>query len=152
MIRRVLIWLGRRKVVIALAARLQTPVDKWLWRLSRGRVSLTPTMPTLVLHTRGRRTGEHRTSPVFYVAVDGGYAITDTNYGRPATPGWSANLNADPSCHIDHGDGPRDSSARLATDSERDAAWAALCDLWPPYDDYAKRLDRMPRVWVIQPR
>src|SRR5262245_35493012 len=43
-------------------------LDRVVYRASRGRITLTgPSLPTMLLTTRDRKTGKPRTVPVFYI-------------------------------------------------------------------------------------
>ncbi|MDX1691703.1 MAG: nitroreductase/quinone reductase family protein, partial [Acidimicrobiia bacterium] len=116
-----------------------------------GHVSTVPGMPTILLHTTGRRSGRDRTSPLFYVPAGDGVAVVDTNYGREPRPGWSHNLAADPDAAFTLAGVRRDARARTAGGEERTRLWSDLVDLYPPYEDYAAGLRRSPRVWVLDP-
>lgn len=152
LVARLAMHLGARRAVNAIAARVQTPIDRVLMGRSRGRFHTMPAeFPTLLLTTTGRRTGRERTVPLLYVEVGSGVVVTDTGYGREPTPGWSANLHADPSAAATIGPTTRAVRARLAAGEERDRLWAALVALWPNFDRYSARLRRTPRVWVLEP-
>ena len=51
-------------------------------------------LPTLLLTTTGRKSGEARPSPLIYGALDNGYAIIASKGGMPNHPFWYLNLLA----------------------------------------------------------
>ena len=52
--------------------------------------------PTLLLHTRGRRTGQPRTSALLYAEDGDDLLVIATNGGHHKPPAWLLNLEADP--------------------------------------------------------
>jgi deazaflavin-dependent oxidoreductase (nitroreductase family) len=148
--RSLLIWLGRRRPVVALAARVQPGLDRMLLRISRGHVSTGGPLPALLLTGTGRRSGEPHTVPLFYVPAESGWAVVDTSYGRPGRPAWSLNLTADPSCTVRIEGEEHPCVARIAEGEERERLWASLIEMWPLYGDYAAKGGRDPSVWVLE--
>ena len=53
-------------------------------------------MQTLHLRTTGRRTGEARRTPLYYVEDGDNVAIVTSNGGRDDDPAWWLNLQATP--------------------------------------------------------
>ena len=51
-------------------------------------------VPSLLLTTIGRRSGAHRTSPLFYGTTDKGYVVIGSKGGADTQPGWYLNLLA----------------------------------------------------------
>lgn len=69
-----------------------SPIDRLVVQMSGGRVApLTSiAVPTLLLTTRGRRSGEPRTVPLVYVRDGGSYVVANARPpGERATPGYS---------------------------------------------------------------
>lgn len=149
--RRILLWLGAKGPVVALASRFQPGIDRFFMRFGRGRVSTVASMPALLLTTTGRRSGTEHTVPLFHVPVGSGWAVTDTSYGRPTRPAWSLNLEAGADCTVRIDGRDHACVARPSADDEFEGLWGSLLDLWPLYGDYAARSGRPPRVWVLDP-
>jgi deazaflavin-dependent oxidoreductase (nitroreductase family) len=127
--------------------------DRVVLRLSRGRHTLTErSMPCLVLHTIGRRTGQPREQPLLYVRHGEGYAVAGSNWGQAHHPSWSANLLAHPEAEIVV-DGERHHiAARLVTDEERAQLWPRFDAMYPGYASYrARAADRQIRMFVLSP-
>jgi deazaflavin-dependent oxidoreductase (nitroreductase family) len=53
-------------------------------------------VPCLLLTTSGRRSGEKRTSPLFYTTAGDAYVIIGSKGGSDTHPGWYLNLQANP--------------------------------------------------------
>jgi deazaflavin-dependent oxidoreductase (nitroreductase family) len=110
-------------------------VDKRLYRLTRGRVSLVGLagLPSLRLTTVGRKSGLRRSSNLLYFPYEAGFVLVGSNWGRSRDPGWTFNLRAQPEATVE----VRGREVRvLATPvkGERyDELWRLLLDFWPGY-------------------
>lgn len=73
-----------------------------LYRRSGGRLGgSVGGQPVLIVHTRGRRSGAARATPVQYLAADGGWLVVAAAGGAPHPPAWSFNLAAAPDAEIE---------------------------------------------------
>ncbi len=52
-------------------------------------------IPTLLLATTGRRTGQGHTVPLIYSKTEGGFVVIASRGGTPQHPDWYRNLVAD---------------------------------------------------------
>src|SRR5438270_9013540 len=69
----------------------------WLLRRSNGRLGRRFIgAPVLVLRTTGRRSGQARESPMFFVRNGEGFAVVASNAASQRPPAWWLNLQADP--------------------------------------------------------
>jgi len=108
--------------------------------------------PTLLLTTTGRRTGEHRTTPLIFGRDDGDYLVVASVGGMPNHPAWYLNLRADPDATIQVRDDRVDVRATVASDDEKPRLWAIVNEVWPNYAVYQERTDRVIPVVVLRPR
>ncbi|MCR9094256.1 MAG: nitroreductase family deazaflavin-dependent oxidoreductase [bacterium] len=109
-------------------------------------------LPTLLLTTTGRKTGEKRSLPLIYKEIDGAYVIIASKGGMPNHPIWFLNLEANPACDLMVGAKPVKARARVAEGEERTKLWAELAELYPPYDDYQTNAgERVIPVVVLDP-
>jgi deazaflavin-dependent oxidoreductase (nitroreductase family) len=83
-------------------------------------------VPTLLLTTTGRQSGESRTLPLIYGEVDGGYAIVASKGGAPAHPAWYLNLSASPEVGVQVVAERFPARARTATGDEREQIWRRM--------------------------
>ncbi len=60
-------------------------------------------VPSLVLHTVGRRTGSSRSVVVVYAKDGENYLVVPSNFGKDKPPGWLVNLAARPDTEINAG-------------------------------------------------
>jgi deazaflavin-dependent oxidoreductase (nitroreductase family) len=73
--------------------------------------------PTLLLVTRGRRSGKLRRTALAYGEDDGRYVLVASNGGAERPPDWCLNLLEDPAVQVQVGD---DSFAARARDARAD--------------------------------
>ena len=78
---------------------------------------------TLLLTTRGRKTGEPRTAPLIYESSPTGYVIVASNGGAQKHPGWYRNLLRDPHVEVQVEGDVFPAEARTATGEERAELW-----------------------------
>ena len=106
----------------------------------------------LLLTTRGRKSGEERTTPLIHRADGGRWVIVASRGGTPGHPGWYHNLSADPEVMIQVKGDVVPVRARSAQGEERERLWDLMTEVWPAYVDYQKRTDREIPVVVLEPR
>jgi deazaflavin-dependent oxidoreductase (nitroreductase family) len=106
---------------------------------------------TLLLTTRGRRSGEPRTSPLIYGRHGDDYLVVASKGGSDQPPAWYLNLRADPSAEIQVRDEVVRVRARDATPGEKPELWRIMTAEWPDYDAYQEKTDREIPVVVLEP-
>jgi proline iminopeptidase len=109
------------------------------------------TVPSLLLTTTGRKSGERFIFPLFYGRAGEGYVIVASKGGAPDHPGWYKNLLANPEAEIQVGTEHLRVRARTVSGEERARLWDLALTFWPPYADYAKKTDREIPVVVLDP-
>jgi deazaflavin-dependent oxidoreductase (nitroreductase family) len=100
----------------------------------------TITVPSLLLTTTGRKSGEKFIFPLFYGRAGDGYIIVASKGGAPEHPGWYRNLVANPDVEVQVGTEKFHAKARTATGEERTRLWQEALKFWPPYEDYQKKV------------
>ena len=76
-------------------------------------------LPTLLLTTTGRRSGQPIIMPLIYGEAGGKYVIVASKGGAPAHPGWYLNLVAHPTVEVQVGADRFRATARTTTGEER---------------------------------
>ena len=110
-------------------------------------------LPTLLLFTTGRKSGQESIMPLLYDKVESGYAIIASKGGFPTHPGWYHNLRAQPEVKVKVANDEFGATARVATGAERERIWAQMAEMYPPYSDYAKAASpREIPVVVLEPK
>jgi deazaflavin-dependent oxidoreductase (nitroreductase family) len=107
-------------------------------------------VPTLLLTTRGRRSGESRTTPLIYGRDGDRYLVVASRGGAPEHPGWYQNLVAHPEIQVQVMADRFKARARTATAAERPALWKTMAAVWPAYDEYQARTAREIPVVIIE--
>jgi deazaflavin-dependent oxidoreductase (nitroreductase family) len=103
----------------------------------------------LLLTTKGRKSGEPRTTPLIYENAGDAYVIVASKGGAPEHPGWYANLAKTPEVELQVRDEVFPAHARVADGEERERLWKLAAQQWPAYDDYARKTDREIPVVVL---
>ena len=104
----------------------------------------------LLLTTTGRRSGEPRTTPLIYAQDGDRYVIVGSKGGAPEHPGWYRNLKKTPEVELQVGAEVFPARAHTASGEERERLWRKANQVWPHYDEYAKRTDREIPVVVLE--
>jgi deazaflavin-dependent oxidoreductase (nitroreductase family) len=98
--------------------------------------------PTLLLVTRGRRSGKLRRTALAYAEDDGRYIIVASNGGAKRHPAWYLNLAEDPAVQVQVGDDRFAASARQASADERRALWTLMTSIGPELGDHQRKSGR----------
>jgi proline iminopeptidase len=104
----------------------------------------------LLLTTKGRKTGEPRTTPLIYESDGDRYVIVASKGGAPQHPGWYRNLAQDPDVEVQVKDDVFRARAQTAEGDERERLWRLAAQQWPDYDAYQQRTDREIPVVVLE--
>ncbi|NQZ97403.1 MAG: nitroreductase family deazaflavin-dependent oxidoreductase [Myxococcales bacterium] len=108
-------------------------------------------LPTLLLTTTGRKTGEPRALPLIYGTVGDSYVVIASKGGMPSHPIWYLNLEAHPECELQVGAKRLTARARVVEGEERERIWNQMVEVYPPYVDYKKATERIIPVVVLDP-
>ena len=152
-VRAVIAPLTRTRCFRRIAPAALPPVERLLGTLSGGRVQLSALLvPSLVLHTRGAKSGEPRDAPLMYTPDGSGRAIVaGTNFAGGRHPAWTANLLAHPDAEITVRGRRMHVHATPVPAEERDAAWSRIESQWPGYRAYERESGRVVRLFRLQP-
>jgi deazaflavin-dependent oxidoreductase (nitroreductase family) len=105
---------------------------------------------TLLLTTRGRKTGTATTTPLIYEQAGDDYVVIASKGGAPNNPGWYRNLKKNPEVEAQVKDEVFKAHARTATGEERERLWKLAAQQWPDYDAYQGRTEREIPVVVLE--
>ena len=106
----------------------------------------------LLLTTKGRKSGEERTTPLIYGRSGEDFVIVASKGGSDEPPGWYANLQADPEVEVQVLDDVFTARARTAGPDEKLELWEQMVGEWPDYDAYQERTEREIPVVLLQRR
>ena len=107
-------------------------------------------IPTLLLTTTGRRTGQKFIMPLIYGRSGADHVIVASKGGAPKHPGWYRNLVAHPEVEVQVKADRFSARARTADGEERSRLWDQMAALFPNYDQYQKVAGREIPVVVLE--
>lgn len=108
-------------------------------------------VPTLLLTTTGRKSGEPRTNALIFGRDGSDYLVVASMGGAPTHPNWYRNLLAQPGAEIQVRAERISVMARTAGDAEKPRLWKVMTDGWPNYDVYQSRTNRVIPLVVLSP-
>jgi len=127
------------------------PLDLVTRRTGVPFTSLATGIPTGYLTSTGAKTGEARINPVFAIDIEGGVGLVASNWGQNFRPGWHYNLLANPRCELQRGRVTTRHIARPAKPDERVDIWRKATEVYPPWKEYADRVERELDMFVLEP-
>lgn len=111
-------------------------------------------MPTLLLRTTGRRSGEVRTSSLVYAPDGDDYLLVASKGGADEPPAWLLNLEAEPAVEIQIGRRCQKGRSQVVTPSDPDYArlWKIVnAENSDRYSAYQEATSRPIPVVVVTP-
>lgn len=128
-------------------------LDRRLIPLTHGRLKVAIGQPILLLHTRGARSGDPRTTPLLYTPHGDAFIVVASKAGAPHHPAWYHNLRAHPHDIAIEVAGTRmPARARVVDGAERTQLWERVNDNYDGYNVYQTRAaGRTIPVIVLEP-
>jgi F420H(2)-dependent quinone reductase len=115
-------------------------IDRWLIPRTGGRLRVAMGQPMLLLHTRGAKSGEPRTTPLLFTPLGDGFIVVASKAGDAHHPAWYHNLRAHPDAVSIELDGRQVAvRPRVVEEPERAELWRRVNDNYNGYDTYARR-------------
>ncbi len=108
-------------------------------------------IPVALLTTTGRKTGQPRVSPLYFLRDGDRVIVAASRSGTDKNPMWYLNLKANPKVSVQIRKEVLDLTARDATDEERANYWPQLVKMYPTYEDYQSWTDRVIPLVVCEP-
>jgi len=151
--------LTRSEAAVPLVHHVVVPLDRRIFKATKGRMSLTHlgsslnrrAMQDLLLTTTGAKSGKQRSTPVLFLDHEGGFVIVGSRYGTETHPHWTANLLATPQATVlVRGRELRVDARRLSQQDVEDL-WPRLLEIYPNWADYRERTDREFRAFHLTP-
>ncbi|MGW0216049.1 nitroreductase family deazaflavin-dependent oxidoreductase [Micromonospora chokoriensis] len=107
-------------------------------------------VPSLLLTTRGRRTGTLRRTALMYGRDGDNHLLVASNGGADKHPAWYLNLSADPTVEIQVDAERFVGRARTATAVERVRLWPVMTKVFPTYARYQKGTEREIPLVIVE--
>lgn len=115
-------------------------IDRWLIPRSGGRLKVALGQPILLLHTRGAKSRQPRTTPLLYTPHDEGFVVVASKAGAAHHPAWYHNLRAHPDeVTVEVGGKHITVRPRVVDEPERSELWRRVNDNYNGYDAYEQR-------------
>jgi deazaflavin-dependent oxidoreductase (nitroreductase family) len=99
-------------------------------------------VPTLLLTTTGRQSGEQITTPLIYGRSGSLYLLVASRGGAALHPHWYLNLRANPVVELQVAADKFTATARTATPEEKGDLWPVMTAIWPKYEEYQRSTER----------
>jgi deazaflavin-dependent oxidoreductase (nitroreductase family) len=106
---------------------------------------------SLLITTRGRRTGKLRRTALYYARDATRYIVVASGAGEPTHPAWYLNLVANPDVVLQVGPDTFLAHAHTATPTERPALWSLMTAIFPKYTTYQSTTTRELPVVILTP-
>ena len=124
-------------------------LDRPLLYLTRGRVSMSPGQPILLLITLGAKSGRRRATPLLYLPDGDRLVVVASAGGRPRHPAWYYNLQAHPQATVFVRGRAAEYVASEARGEERAALWRKAKDYYLGFAFYEQWVERKIPVIVL---
>ncbi len=108
-------------------------------------------LPTLLLTSVGRKSGEPRTVALVFLQNGEDLVVVASLAGYDQNPAWYGNLNANPHCWVQLDRRKMKAVARDATPKEREEVWPKLIALLPLWNLFQKQTARPFPIIVLSP-
>ena len=105
---------------------------------------------TLLLTTRGRRSCVLRRTALIYGEDGDRYLVVASTGGGSRHPAWYLNLVEHPEVDVQVGAERFRATARTATPEEKPRLWKLMASIWPDYDRYQEKTDRVIPVVILE--
>jgi deazaflavin-dependent oxidoreductase (nitroreductase family) len=123
--------------------------EGYLWDASLG--GGKGLVPTLLLTTIGRKSGNALTLPLIFGRSGPNYVIVASKGGSPTHPAWYLNLQANPEVQVQVKAEKFTARTHTAEGTERALLWPKMVEIYEPYEQYQAKTDRQIPVVVLTP-
>jgi deazaflavin-dependent oxidoreductase (nitroreductase family) len=136
-----------------LAIKWMSRINTFFYRRNNGEGlgSTFQKIPVALLTTTGRKSGEPRVSPLYFLRDGDTVVVAASRGGSDKNPQWYLNLKANPKVQVQIKGEVLDLTARDANEEERQRYWPQLVQMYPTYDDYQSWTDRVIPLVVCEP-
>ena len=133
---------------------------KWMSRINtffyrrgggEGLGSTFQKIPVALLTTTGRKSGEPRVSPLYFLRDGNRVIVAASKGGAAKNPQWYLNLKANPKVSVQIKKEVLNLTAHDASDEERAHYWPELVKMYPTYEDYQAWTDRTIPIVICDP-
>jgi deazaflavin-dependent oxidoreductase (nitroreductase family) len=120
------------------------------FRANGGKVGQFGSLPILLLHHTGAKSGKAYLNPLAYLPVGSAMAVFASKGGAPGNPDWYHNLVANPDVQVEVGGKPAiKARARVAAGEERDRLYREQVKVAPVFAEYETKTQGVRTIPVI---
>jgi deazaflavin-dependent oxidoreductase (nitroreductase family) len=120
------------------------------FRANGGKVAQFGSLPLLLLHHKGAKSGKAYVNPLAYLPTGDSMAIFASKGGSPTNPDWYHNLVANPDVQVEvAGQAPVAARARVATGDERDRLYREQVSKAPVFGEYETKTQGVRTIPVV---
>jgi deazaflavin-dependent oxidoreductase (nitroreductase family) len=127
-------------------------IDRPLLWLSRGRMSMSPGQPILLLISIGAKTGRRRATPLLFLPDGDRIIVMASNGGLDRHPAWYYNVRAHPQVTVYLRGRVKSYVAREVHDAERMELWQKATNYYIGFSLYEQWTSRQIPVIVLEPQ
>jgi len=109
--------------------------------------------PMVLVHHRGRRSGQEYVNPMMYLAAergDGTIYVFASKGGAPTNPDWYYNLTAAGACTVEVGTSTLPVTVRELHGEEYDRIYAEQARRYPGFAEYAQKTAGVRTIPVLE--
>ena len=119
---------------------------------TKGHTLLDTGIPVIIVAMRGAKSGNVRKIALMRVEHNGAYALVASKGGHPSNPEWYHNLVANPTeVTVQDGPEPFFVKVREVSGAEYDEWWSRSAAVFPQYETYKAKTDRIIPILVAEP-
>ncbi len=128
-------------------------IDSLLIPLTKGRLSMGPPGQTVLVTTKGAKSGRPRKASLAFLFEGDDMVIVASKGGSPAHPAWYHNMKTDPRVVVQYRGGIEQRIAREAVGGERERLFARMAESFANFAAYqARAVNRKIPVIVLSRR
>ena len=129
---------GSNPIIVWAIKHIVSPIDRLVLKVGRGRIPPPSSrfVPTLLLTTVGRRSGQERTIPLVFVCDDDRYVVANARPAGERRNPWVANLRAAGRGRVQQRGQTVEVIARELDGDELQEWWPKIVDVWPAFADH----------------
>lgn len=131
---------------------LITSTNIWLLKVSKGRIGNSFLgVPVLLLTTVGRKSGQERTQPLYYLQAGERIVLVASNAGTAGDPAWLMNIQSNPRVTVNARGQIKTMLAYIASPEEKAEYWPQLTTLFPKWQMMEDRSQRYFKIAILDP-
>lgn len=108
-------------------------------------------LPTLLLTTIGRKSGEQRITPLVFLQHGKDMVVVGSLAGYDTHPAWYLNIKENPGCRVQLDRQKMSANARDATVQERENLWPELTTMFPNWGFFQNQTERPFPIVILSP-